>query len=373
MSVDLTLDRLNDVLEVEKYFDYLLSMVIVDADKILYEKYLRARGKSSFTRKRVGKSIARIRGYIIPSDVTVVSETNIPIIPCIVTNPAIEIYNNMVYIYLRLASIGSVFSRTFISVAKLKPENLSGRMPENLSGRIKVKAYPILYGIMPYECVEDPRVDPDKNLSLYHVRAIYRTEISRVFTFHSQLTDYRVDKIEAINFYSKEWGTFLIQDYRDTFPLNNSFMIVRPFFKDKGFGVIAIGPRHGVQVDFDELEVPPELLPSTDEVKAGGNATLRLSNNEYLLLYHIVDDHGVYYTYGALFDRDAELLALTEEPIIAPEAGVYSGRRPSTVFVCGATLYGDSIIISAGRDDEITLIYEIGKQEIYDSLKYVSG
>lgn len=365
MSVDLTLDRLNDVLEVEKYFDYLLSMVIVDADKILYEKYLRARGKSSFTRKRVGKSIARIRGYIIPSDVIVVSETNIPITPCIVTNPAIEIHNSMIYIYLRLASIGSVFSRTFISVAKLKPENLSGR--------IKVKAYPILYGIMPYECVEDPRVDPDKNLSLYHVRAIYRTEISRVFTFHSQLTDYRVDKIEAINFYSKEWGTFLIQDYRDTFPLNNSFMIVRPFFKDKGFGVIAIGPRHGVQVDFDELEVPPELLPSTDEVKAGGNATLRLSNNEYLLLYHIVDDHGVYYTYGALFDRDAELLALTEEPIIAPEAGVYSGRRPSTVFVCGATLYGDSIIISAGRDDEITLIYEIGKQEIYDSLKYVSG
>ncbi len=359
------LRELRDIREVEEFFDDLFSSVRVEADEILYEKYMEARGETDFTRRRPGKSLAKIRGYIVPEDVATVSAAGVPIVSRIVANPAVEISGDRARIYLRLASIGSEFARTFIAAADLKVEDLKGR--------IKVDAKPLLYGIMPYECVEDPRIDPDMPGVLYHVRAFYRTRVSRVFTFKSRVVGGEIDGIEAVSFYSRKWGEFLIQDYRDTFPINRGFMTVRPFFKDKGFGIIAIGPREGAQVDFDEIEIPPELLPLNGEDKVGGNASLKLSANEYLLLYHAVDEHGVYYTYGALFDENAELLALTREPIIAPKIGVYSGRRPSTVFVCGAAVYGDSVIISAGVDDEITVIYEVEKQKIYDSLEYLSG
>ncbi len=359
------LDELENIQKVESYFDRLFSSVKLEADKILYEKYLKARSKSSFARKKSGRSLVRIRGYIIPSDVAVISTIGIPIVPRIASNPAIQIHGGNVRVYLRLASIGSVFSRTFIAIAELKIENLRDR--------IKVEARPILYGIMPYECVEDPRVDPENPGVLYHVRALYRTGASRVFTFQSRVKNYGVDKIEVVNFYSEKWGVFLLQDYRDTFPINRDYMMVRPFFKDRGFGVIAVGPRNGARVDFDEIVVIPELLPSKDEYKAGGNASLKLSSNEVLVLYHIVDRHGVYYTYAALFDNNGELLASTEEPVIAPEIGVYSGARPLTIFVCGLALYGDKLLISAGRDDEITLIYEGELEEILENMKFFRG
>lgn len=359
------LDELEDIQKVENYFDHLFSSVIVEADEILYKKYLKARSKSSFTRKKSGKSLVRIRGYITPPDVAVVSATGIPIIPRIASNPAIRIHGDNVRVYLRLASIGSVFSRTFIAVAELKIENLRGR--------IKVEAHPILYGIMPYECVEDPRVDPEDPGVLYHVRALYRTKESRVFTFQSRVKNCRVDKIEVVNFYSEKWGVFLLQDYRDTFPVNRDYMMIRPFFKDRNFGLVAVGPRDGARVNFDEVDVIPELLPSKDEYKAGGNASLKLSSNEVLVLYHVVDSHGVYYTYAALFDNSGELLASTEEPVIAPEIGVYSGARPSTIFVCGLALYGGKLLISAGRDDEITLIYEGELEEILENMKFFRG
>lgn len=359
------LNELEDIRKVEEFFDNLFSSVKAKADKILYEKYLKIRGKTSFTRRRSRKSLAKIRGYIIPGDVAAISAVGVPIAPRIVANPAIEISGDKARIYLRLASIGSEFAKTFIAVADLRVEDLQGR--------IRVNAKPLLYGIMPYECIEDPRIDPDVPGVLYHVRAFYRTKASRVFTFKSQIVGDKVDGIEAVRFYSRKWGEFLIQDYRDTFPVNRDFMTVRPFFKDKGFGIIAIGPREGALVNFDEIEILPELLPLNGEEKVGGNASLKISANEYLLLYHTVDKHGVYYTYSALFDENAELLALTREPIIAPEIGVYSGRRPSTVFVCGAAIYGDFVFISAGVDDEIAVIYEIEKQKIYDSLKFLSS
>ena len=363
--MNFVLDELEDIQKVENYFDRLFSSVIVEADEILYEKYLKARSKSGFTRRKSGKSLVRIRGYIIPSDVAVVSTTGIPMIPRIASNPAIQIHDDNVHIYLRLASIGSVFSRTFIAVAESKIENLRGR--------IKVEAHPILYGIMPYECVEDPRVDPEDPGVLYHVRALYRTRKSRVFTFQSHVKNREVDKLEVISFYSKEWGVFLLQDYRDTFPINRDYMMIRPFFKDRNFGVMAVGPRDGAKVNFDEMDVIPELLPSKDEYKTGGNASLKLSASEYLVLYHVVDNHGVYYTYAALFDNSGELLASTETPVIAPKVGVYSGGRPSTVFVCGLALYDDKLLISAGRDDEITLIYEGELEEIMEKMKFFEG
>ncbi len=362
MSFKLNLSE--ELKKIEEYFDHIFSSVNLEANKVLYDKFLEARGRSKLSRKRSGRSIVRMRGYIIPLDVKVSSSRDIPIIPSIVSNPALGVKGDEAYIYLRIASTGSTFSRTFIVYTTLRVEELRGR--------IQVKGYPLLYAIMPYECVEDPRIDPDTPQLLYHVRALYQTQASSVITFQSRVNG-RVDEIEAVYFYSSKWGSFLLQDYRDTFPLNRGFMAIRPYFKDRGFGVIAIGPREGAKVEFDEMEIVPELLPQHGELKSGGNASLKISRNEYLLIYHIVDNHGIYYTYAALFSDDAELLALMEEPLIVPDIGVYSGRRPSTVFVCGAAKYGNIILISAGRDDEISIIYEVEEEKLLSKLKYLRG
>ena len=348
----------------ESYVDFLLSRIRDSADIVLAERFRRARKKNTF-RRRGGRGIAEIRAYILPSGVKVVSEARIPIQVSIVANPSVGLQGEYAVLYLRLASVGSEFGRTFIAAAKVPLRDLRGE--------VSVKAEPILYGITPYECVEDPRVDPVRSDELYHVRAMYVSPKSCVVTFKSPLRDGKPEGIEAVHFADGRGDTFLLRDFRDTFPLNEGFMTVRPYLRDYRLGGVFIGPRDGACVSFDELEAVPELLPTEGEDKTGGNVSLKLSSNEYLLLYHVVDMHGAYYTYAALFDEDAELLALTEEPVIAPNPGVYSGRRPATVFVCGAIKHGDEILVTAGRDDEITIVYRIEEEKLHEKLMFLRG
>ncbi|OYT46487.1 MAG: hypothetical protein B6U85_07465 [Desulfurococcales archaeon ex4484_42] len=87
------------------------------------------------------------------------------------------------------------------------------------------------------------------------------------------------------------------------------------------------------EVMFNELRPIPELLPQGDEVKTGGNAVTKLSNNEYLLICHVVDKYGIYYTYAAILSDQGEPLMMSEEPIIILNPYLYVGRRPGIVFV----------------------------------------
>ncbi|RLE64321.1 MAG: hypothetical protein DRJ47_07975 [Thermoprotei archaeon] len=355
---------LHNLDEFENYVDFLVSSIRDKADKILADRFRRALMKSDFRRKR-GRGIAEIYGYITASGVRVVSEAGIPIHTSVVSNPSIGIQGNNATLYLRLASIGSEFSRTFIASAQVSLEALKGE--------IKAVAKPILYGLLPYECVEDPRVDPVTYRDLYHVRAMYMPPYSCVLTFRTRLEYGKPKEIEAVHFMDSNGDVFLLRDYRDTFPLNKGFITVRPYLREYQLGGIFIGPRRGAEVSFSELRAVPELLPKGDERKTGGNTSLKLSSNEYLLFYHAVDKHGVYYTYVALFDENAELLALTRDPVIAPDPGVYSGRRPSTVFVCGAIKHGNVIFVTAGRDDEIAIIYRIEEEKMYEKLLFLKN
>ena len=55
--------------------------------------------------------------------------------------------------------------------------------------------------------------------------------------------------------------SFLLRDFRDAFPLNSKYMIVRPYFRSIGGGGIFIAPYEGAEVMFNELKPIPELLP----------------------------------------------------------------------------------------------------------------
>ncbi len=110
---------------------------------------------------------------------------------------------------------------------------------------------------------------------------------------------------------------FLIRDYRDTFPLNKEYMVVRSFFRTIDAGGVFIGPRDRESVYSKELDPVPELLPQANELKTGSNVVARIGSNEYLLIYHCVDRYGVYYTYAAVFSRDGELLSATAGALAA--------------------------------------------------------
>jgi len=360
---NLTLTRLNNLRTIVDYLSQVKSLINNNFEEKLYEKLINKRKLSKSIRKKSTNGIVEITGFIIPSDVIISSNKKIPIHLSTVSNPAISVENNKAFLYLRVSSTGSPFSRTFIAFSETRINDLTGR--------VYVRGIPLIYGLLPNESIEDPRVDPDNPLDVYHVRCFYSDRPASVITFRSRIGGNEIKEIEPVYFYSNELGDFLLKDYRDTFPLNNDFMTIRPFLKHRQIGFMIIAPRDRARVYIDEAYLPEPLLLSNDEVKIGGNASLKISSNEYLLLYHVVDQHGIYYTYGALFDTSGELIALTDNPIIVPKLGVYSGRRQSTVFVCGAAKVGDEIIITAGRDDEIVIIYKLSEEKLWSNLRFI--
>jgi len=147
-------------------------------------------------------------------------------------------------------------------------------------------------------------------------------------------------------------------------------MIFRPWI---GVGGVLIAPRHGALIRVREVKAYPELMPSPKtERKTGGNCVIKVSSNEHLLLFHSVEKvFGSYYTYAALLSGDGELLGVTPNPVIGPRQGDYYGARPSTVFVCGGALINNSLILSAGKDDEAVLILEVDLEKVMECMKFL--
>ena len=350
----------------EKYMDRVTSLIRSDVERDLLDKMSKAKAMRKLRRSKKERSILKMRAYIIPKNVSLISRAGIPIQLSIVANSAIAKANSRrAVILLRVASIGSQFSRTFIALAE---EDV-----RQLVDEVKINAEPILNTILPYESVEDPRIDPEDLSSIYYVRLLFTPEAPYTLTFAAGLgSDKKPKNLEVVSFV-KDDSAFIFRDYRDTFPLNRRMMVVRPFISEAKIRGIFIGPRRGSVVEFKELEPIPDLLPDMDERKTGGNCAVKISSNEYMLIFHAVDKHGIYYHYAALFDDMGELLGMSTEPIISPSIGVYSGLRPSTVFACGAMLYDDRLLVSAGRDDEITIIFEGDLEEILQSLTFLRG
>lgn len=355
--------------------EYILKLIdIVDYKykRALLPRLLKSRFKCRVRRKLSDRTLLKLKAYITPQDVNIVSMFNVPIQVLTVSNSSMVLRNsNSIGVFLRLG--GVEFSRTLIAYTEIPISRLYGR--------VKVNARVILPPILSSECVEDPRVDPNNPNNIYHVRAYYMPEYKikkLVITFLTEIT-YKNGYMQPLTLkpilFRSNGRLFIIDDYRDTFPLSKSIMVVRPWFEETGIGGIFVGLREGEVVLFETLEPIPELAPLPNvELKTGANASIKISSNEYMLIFHSVEyPHGTYYTYAAIFDNSGELLGVTPEPIIHPYTDLYSGRRPSTIFVCGIVKVKDKIIVSAGKDDEILIFLEGGLSDILDSVKYVKG
>ncbi len=345
-------------------------------ERRLEARFYEAKKKIRVERKLSDRNLFDIRAYILAHNVDYKSPAGIPVKTKLVMNSAIyHKGNGRMGIFLRLASMGTFMlgcrlSRTFIAHTELDYEELKGE--------VKVKAEPVLYPMNSSECIEDPRVDPDDPRQLYHVRGYYM--FNKVYGMDTAVLMFRAGldenlkpvELEPVHLVDGD-ETVIIRDSRDTFPLSREAMVMRPWLTSIGVGAVFVGPREGATVDFEKLEPVPELLPMHDETKTGGNASVKIGSNEYLVIFHAVEIYGMYPHYAAVFSKEGELLGVTPEPIIPPLPEVYHGARPETIFVCGATLYKDQLVVSAGKDDEILLIMEAPLQRILDSIKWIRG
>ncbi len=345
-------------------------------ERRLEAKFYEAKKRIRVERKLSDRNLFDIRAYILPWNVDYRSPAGIPIKIKLVMNSAIyHKGNGKMGIFLRLASLGTFMlgcrlSRTFIGYTEIDYDKLVGE--------VRVDAKPVLHPMLSGECIEDPRVDPLNPRELYHVRGYYmfyrvHGMDTAVLMFRAKLgEDMKPVELEPIHFIDDD-KTVIIRDFRDSFPLSPKTMVLRPWLTSINTGAVYVGPREETTVDFQRLEPVPELLPMGDEKKTGGNAAVKIGSNEYLLIFHVVELYGMYPQYAAVMDENGELLGVTTEPIISPLPHVYHGARPGTIFVCGATLYKDNLILSAGKDDEILLILESPLQRILDSMKWLRG
>lgn len=374
-----------DNVSIEDYRNYVIN-ILKHRSKVIEEIFAVKLTKAIKAKPRVKRKLKsssevfELKAYILGYDVDLKSSSGIEIPLRIASNSSITLDRDNVVTFMRLSSLGghpipNPWSRTFIGLGKI-PLN-------NLNGRIKLHGEPVLYPLVSVERVEDPRIYVDDVLKeLYHVRAIkpyksidgYNDVNEYVITFTSKLDDnWKPRKIEPIRF-KHQGEEYIISDYRDTFPLNKEFMIVRPWISKFKIGGILIAERDDVVVDPASTRAYPELMPLEWERKTGGNCVAKLSRNEYLLFFHGVDDlFGTYHTYVALLSDSGELLGVSPEPVITPRPKDYIGARPSTVFVCGAQVIKDKIIVSAGKDDEITILLEAEVDKLLSRIEYIQG
>ena len=341
------------------------------------QKILEVRKLKPRIRRSLGDSdIFRIKAFITGADISIKTLSQIDIPLRIAANPSIAVIGTSVHIYIRVSSLGShpipnPWSRTFIAYARLDLDKLHGRLSLN--------AIPLLYPYTTIERIEDPRIYFDQH-ELYHVRAIELYQPiggarSFVTTFIAELKEpFKVENLEILRFKWIDGDEYIIRDYRDTFPLNDQYMIVRPRIEEIGIGTIGVAPRRNKVVEINEVKFYPELIPTDNEAKTGSNCVTKLSSNEYLLIFHSVDKvFGCYYTYAAILSSDGDLLAVTPQPILSPKIHDYFGARPGTIFVCGAQIINEKLVLSAGKDDEIVLILEADIDEVIERMKFIKG
>ncbi len=379
--MDWVISQLTDTYTYINYITSILSKTNKLIEYSLYEKLTKAMNTKPRIHRKLSanEEIFRIRAYILGSNIKASSRTGIELPLRIAANPSIIINGEEALLFIRVSSIGShpipnPWSRTFIVEGSISLEKLNGN--------IRIEVEPVLYPLISTERVEDPRAYRYGSdiVEVYHVRAIKPYEdfnsikggVEYVITFKALFKNGDV-LIEPTRFIMNN-KECILHDYRDTFPLNNKYMVVRPWLKDKSMGGIIIAPRKDCVVDLNEVIVHRELLPMSIERKTGGNYAVKISSNEYMLFFHSVDRiYGTYHTYAAILDNEGELLGITPQPIISPRPHDYIGARPATIFVCGVQILGDKILVSAGKDDEITLIMEAELEKLLAKIKYIKG
>jgi len=101
--------------------------------------------------------------------------------------------------------------------------------------------------------------------------------------------------------------------------------------------------------------------------KIGAGAPPIKTEKGWLLIYHGVDEDGVYRLGAAMFDllNPGKLLHRHQEPILEPEEDYeIHGEIPRVVFACGACEVGDKYYIYYGAADRVVCVATVDKEEM---------
>ncbi len=360
-----------------QYIENLFKLLSRDLEYDLFNSFLRYK-YSNRRIKRLKESICidinktSAFYFITPKQVVVDIDNDVHVDVRIATNPSIYPINEKeLALFIRCASTGSNFDHTFIAMTRVALEAVH---------REPIRVKPVIVPLLPYENIEDPRIFRRvEGYEVFHVRSFKSNHIDGVLTFLAKIADLTENimdmHIVPIIFRSKLYGDVIIRDCRDSFALNSDIMVLRPFFRYSKQGGIALAPRKDYVVFIDDIIFIPELLPQDDEIKTGGNIAIAIGSNEHLLIYHAVDTYGLYHIYAAILDSNGNLLGMTSKPILSPgilPRAFCSGRRPGTLFVCGAAKLHEEILVSLGIDDEFSMIIAIPFEEILNCISWIT-
>ncbi len=277
----------------------------------------------------------------------------------IATNPTIAGSSRKASLYIRVATLPSTISETFIARTIL---DVNEEFYE-------LVVEPYINRVLPGESIEDPRIDPIDPSILYHVRSYHYWDKDIALTFKAYMDRMEGLRIEPILFMHRGEPK-AYNDLRDTFPLNNKFMILRPYIRRRNIGAIFIGPWKENFVELRDTNVIPELIPFKWEIKTGGGFVARLSRGENLLFYYSEDPYEVHRLYVAVLSDTGEFLGGSIEPILTPNMLTYSGRRASTILPCGALVDRRKIIMTVGLGGEALAFYEAYIDDLMDLITY---
>ncbi len=126
-------------------------------------------------------------------------------------------------------------------------------------------------------------------------------------------------------------------------------------------------------VDYETLE--PVLLPEPWEIKTGWSTNaVKIGSNEYLVGWHGVG-RDLYYRNGlAVVDSEGELLAVTEDYVLAPHTvPEMAGERPGVIFGCGLIVYRDTVVWIGGVADTAIGVYAASLDKVMEHMKWLRG
>lgn len=233
----------------------------------------------------------------------------------------------------------------------------------------EINPKPAVFPEMPYETfgLEDPRITRIEDLFYITCKVVSDKGIcTGLLTTEDFITYKRHDiifcpeNIDVVLFPEKIGGKF--------------WALTRPVPR-------YIGPR-GVWIasspdglhwgDHRHLILPREGF--FDNGKTGGGCVPIKTDQGWLEIYHGSDTEDRYCLASALLDlkRPYQVLGRSKKALMQPEADYeIRGFYGNVVFSCGAVELGDGdIMLYYGASDESTAGAVIGRQEIFDTLKY---
>jgi len=305
-------------------------------------------------------------------------------------NPGVRLKNDSFEMIIRLGSI--LGTRTFLGRTII--DNLGKDLfnEESLIPEIKFKTRLFMRGRLAYECLEDARFSPFDE-SIFFVNVLRGPG----FPIHDMVITWMLkDEYVAPIMYND----LVLSDNRDSFSVSPKLMAIRPHYKLTCKNAIALG-----YVRKDEPNVVEEifshefLMPNDYEEKTGSGVAVKIGEDEYMLIFHSVykgkegiknkGTTGIYINYAVILDTYGNIKAILRYPLTLTEYP-YSGQRPGTVFVSGATIVNSSqankllpnlsefvrdynrlLVLFAGLDDESVGVFVQDLDKILEKMEWL--